>query len=114
MKAVLKKFMNRAFRRPVRDDEVNRYLAIYKQVKVDLPVMEEAMRETLAMVLISPDFLYQQVDKSGRNKQFEIASRLSYFLWGTMPDSELFKLADQSQLTQPSVIESPGPKNATG
>ena len=92
VKAVLKKFMTRAFRRPVNNDEVERYASIYKQVKVNMPTMEEAMRETLAMVLISPDFLYHQVDRSGRTKQYEIASKLSYFLWGSMPDGELLNL----------------------
>jgi len=105
VKAVLKKFMNRAFRRPVRDDEVSRYAAIYKKVKTDLPTMEEAMRETLAMVLVSPDFLYHLVDKNGQNKQFEIASKLSYFLWGSMPDDELFRLASKSQLSDSKVVE---------
>jgi len=105
VKAVLKKFMSRAFRRKVRDDEVSRYATIYKQMKADFPTMEEAMRETLAMVLVSSDFLYHQVDKSGQNKQFEIASKLSYFLWGSMPDDELFNLASKSQLTNPKIIE---------
>ena len=65
------------------------------------------MRETLAMVLISPQFLYHMVvDDDGPSKQYELASRLSYFLWGSMPDQELFDLAAAGKLADSTVIES--------
>ena len=105
VKAVLKKFMTRAFRRPVKDDEVSRYASIYKQVKVDFSSMEGAMRETLAMVLISPDFMYHTVSSEKTNRHYEMASKLSYFLWGSMPDKELFDLAAQGKLANTKLIE---------
>ena len=105
VKAVLKKFMTRAFRRPVKEEEVSRYTAIYNQVKIDFSTMEEAMRETLAMVLISPDFMYHTVQSEKTNRHYEMASRLSYFLWGSMPDEVLFSLADQGRLADSKVIE---------
>lgn len=105
VKAVLKKFMTRAFRRPVQEEEVSRYVAIYNQVKVDFSTLEEAMRETLAMVLISPDFMYHTVQSEKTNRHYEMASRLSYFLWGSMPDETLFSLASQGKLTDSKVIE---------
>lgn len=106
VRAVLKKFMTRAFRRPVSEEEVSRYAAVYDQVKVDFPSMEEAMRETLAMVLISPDFMYHTVQSGKTNRHYEMASRLSYFLWGSMPDEQLFELASQGRLADSKVIES--------
>ena len=106
VKEVLREFMTRAFRRPVKEEEISRYLAIYNQVKVDFPTMEEAMRETLAMVLISPDFMYHTVSSEKTNKHYEMASRLSYFLWGSMPDKELFELASKRKLADSKVIES--------
>lgn len=106
IRAVLERFMMRAFRRPVRVDEVETYAKIYEIVSMDLPTMEEAMRETMAMVLISPDFLYHTVVKpTDENQQFELASKLSYFLWGSMPDQVLFDLARAGKLNDAKVID---------
>lgn len=105
-KAVLERFMTRAFRRPVRSEEVENYAHIYKIVAMDLPTIEEAMRETLAMVLISPDFMYHTVAKEdGANRHYEMASQLSYFLWGSMPDQELIDLAKAGKLDDAKVVD---------
>ena len=103
---VIKRFMERAFRRPVAREEIDQYLRIYKIYDAEFDTLEEAMRETLAMVLVSPQFLYHMVvDDDGPSKQYELASRLSYFLWGSMPDQELFDLAAAGKLAAPAVIE---------
>ena len=103
---VIRKFMTRAFRRPVVRDEVDHYFLIYKIYDKEFETLEQAMRETLAMVLISPQFLYHTViDNAAATKQYELASRLSYFLWGSMPDEELFDLAASGKLNDPAVIE---------
>lgn len=98
---VLARFMRRAFRRPVVDDEVDSMLAYFHEVRPTFSSFEEAMRETLALVLVSPDFLYLVEPSSGRSRDLtshELASRLSYFLWSSMPDERLFQLADSGQL----------------
>ncbi|MGK0153149.1 MAG: mono/diheme cytochrome c family protein [Neolewinella sp.] len=102
--AVLERFLPRAFRRPVRPGEVARFTKIYEIVseQLGLKTMEEAMRETLAMVLISPEFLYHR--NGAADAQYELASRLSYFLWGSMPDAELFRLAKQGKLQDRNVL----------
>ena len=125
VKAVLKRFITRAFRRPVREDEVQTYAKIYKIVSMDLPTLEAAMRETLAMVLISPDFMYHTSTVSAvarQNaeephalasvatnvlvlRQYELASKLSYFLWGSMPDETLFDLARAGKLDDAKTID---------
>jgi len=103
---VIKRFMTRAFRRPVAQEEIDQYLRIYKIYDAESDTLEQAMRETLAMVLISPQFLYHMViDDDGPSKQYELASRLAYFLWGSMPDQELFDLAASGKLADPVVIE---------
>ena len=103
---VIKRFMTRAFRRPVARGEVDHYFRIYKIYDAEFDTLEQAMRETLAMVLISPQFLYHAViDDAAPTKQYELASRLSYFLWGSMPDKELFDLAASGKLNDPAVIE---------
>ena len=98
--------MTRAFRRPVSEEEVDHYQRIHKIYDAEFDTLEQAMRETLAMVLISPQFLYHRViDDSETKKQYELASRLSYFLWGSMPDRELFDLAASGNLDDPTVLE---------
>lgn len=104
---VIKQFMTRAFRRPVTSAEVDHYYLIYKVYDAECETLEEAMRETLAMVLISPQFLYHTViDDDAATKPYELASRLSYFLWGSMPDQKLLELADSGKLHDPTVLES--------
>ena len=63
------------------------------------------MRETLAMVLISPQFLYHTRVKDDEAKPYELASRLSYFLWGSMPDNELLENAKSNHLRDSKNIE---------
>ena len=65
------------------------------------------MRETLAMVLISPDFLYRVETAQGRERRLDdhaLASRLSYFLWATMPDARLGALADEGKLADTETL----------
>jgi hypothetical protein len=104
---VVLRFMRRAFRRPVTKEETAEMLAFFREVRTDVPTFEEAMRETLAMVLISPDFLYLVESSAGSRRKLndhELASRLSYFLWSTMPDERLFKLADEGSLRDSKVL----------
>ena len=106
VREVIKRFMTRAFRRPVSEEEVDHYQRIHKIYDAEFDTLEQAMRETLAMVLISPQFLYHMVvDDDGPSKQYELASRLSYFLWGSMPDQELFDLAAAGKLAAPAAID---------
>lgn len=98
---VLKRFMTRAYRRPVEEAEIESSLEFYRAIRPEFPTFEEAIRETLAMVLIRPDFLYI-VEPAGDEKRklgdWELASRLSYFLWSTMPDERLMELAASRKL----------------
>ena len=105
VRAVLKRFMARAYRRPVSSDEVELFARIYAMVKPDLKTMEAAMRETLAMTLISPQFLYHTEADSATDSHYAMAARLSYFLWASMPDEQLVELAANKRLDDPAVIE---------
>lgn len=105
--AVIKNFMQRAFRRNVTTAEVRRMCDFYLGVRSEFPSLEEAIQETLALILISPDFLYH-VEPAGENKRcvtdWELASRLSFFLWNSMPDEQLFQLARQGRLQDPQIL----------
>jgi hypothetical protein len=103
---VLQRFMSRAYRRPVTTDELDRFTKIYDIYAAEFDTLEQAMRETLAMVLISPQFLYHTTAQEGvASGQFELASKLSYFLWGSMPDEQLLKLAADGKLDNSAVID---------
>lgn len=106
----LEKFMARAWRRPVTADEVGRILALFTRVRPDSPTFEVAMRDTLALVLVTPEFLYLVEPRGEKGSRplddWELASRLSYFLWSTMPDEKLFSLARAGKLREPGALGS--------
>jgi hypothetical protein len=104
-------FAQRAYRRPLAKNEKVDLLAFYRKLRQkDDPGHEEAFRDTLASVLLSPHFCYRIVQAdAGSNVQplsdFELASRLSYFLWSSMPDEELLAHAAKSDLHRPEVLK---------
>ena len=104
---VLKRFMPRAYRRPVQPHEIAKVLGFFQSIRQEFPTFEGAIRETLAMVLIRPEFLYL-LEPAGSEKRpinnWELASRLSYFLWSTMPDQRLSELAAAGKLRRPDVL----------
>ena len=107
---VIGKFMQRAFRRPVLDWETDSMLELFAKLKKSTTTFEEAIRETLAIILVSPDFLFLVETAKDTDSEselltsFELASRLSYFLWSTMPDQRLYDVAASGTLMQPNVL----------
>jgi Protein of unknown function (DUF1592)/Protein of unknown function (DUF1588)/Protein of unknown function (DUF1595)/Protein of unknown function (DUF1585)/Protein of unknown function (DUF1587)/Planctomycete cytochrome C len=109
---ILTRFLHRAYRRPVADDEVERYLALFDRADGRGESFEDSMRLPLKAVLVSPNFLYRiETDRAPagsaeayRVDDHELAVRLAYFLWSTMPDDELSALADQGKLADPEVL----------
>ena len=100
---ILKAFMRRAFRRTVTDLDVKPFVAIVQGKLAEGYAFEAALRAALKGVLISPEFLFLR-ERPGKLDDFALASRLSYFLWSTMPDSELFTLAEEQKLSRPEVL----------
>ena len=103
---ILRRFMPRAFRRPVTDDEVARYVKLVRSRLAAGRTFEKSLRAGLEGILCSPSFLYLREDlrPGDRVSDIELASRLSYFLWATMPDAELFDLAANDRLHEPEVL----------
>lgn len=100
---ILRAFMRRAYRRSVTDDEVKPVLARVKAKLDAKDSFEKAMRVGLKSVLVSPNFLFLR-EKPGKLDDFALASRLSYFLWSSMPDEELLVLAEQKKLSEPATL----------
>ena len=112
-RAIVSRFTERAFRRPVDRKEVDRYLNIYSEVRKQGDSFNEGIVAALDGILVAPDFLYRierdQPKSAGQTtipvSDYELASRLSYFLWSTMPDDELMRLAAAHSLRKPAVLE---------
>jgi hypothetical protein len=100
---IIRDFARRAFRCDVSDDDIKPFIALFKAKLTQKRSFEQAVRVGLAAVMVSPQFLFLR-EKSGKLDDFALASRLSYFLWSTMPDEELLRLAGQRKLAQPDTL----------
>jgi hypothetical protein len=107
---IISRFGRRAFRRPISREDVDFFLRFYDTEIANGSDHRAGLKAALFAILISPDFFYR-IPQSGSETQerrldsFEMASRLSYFLWNSMPDEELFALAEADKLTDPEVID---------
>ncbi|HEY8503799.1 MAG TPA: DUF1592 domain-containing protein, partial [Gemmataceae bacterium] len=108
---ILAEFARRAYRRPVKPEEIDRLMKLVELAKSEGEPFEARIRLALRAVLVSPHFLFRvEPDPEDPNgvrelNDFELATRLSYFLWSSMPDEELFRLAEKGELGKPEVLE---------
>jgi mono/diheme cytochrome c family protein len=115
---VVGRFAKQAFRRPLAPAELERFLALYDLAEKQGDPFEASVKLPLQAVLVSPHFLFRiehgsanrDVDPSAKGGahrlgDYELASRLSYFLWSTMPDAELFDAAEKGNLHEPAAYE---------
>ncbi len=104
----LRRFAMRAWRRPVTDAELDRALKIIQSELTAGENFRSAYRAALVAVLTSKSFFYLEEGSTSQRREtvndWELASRLSYFLWSSMPDDKLFALAQQGSLRQPDVL----------
>jgi hypothetical protein len=110
-RAVLERFMTRAWRRPVAAAEIEPFLSLFLRDRHAFPSFEAAMRDVLSTVLAAPDFLYLTLRSPERSatrphtiSDLELATRLSFFLWCSIPDQELLALAGQGKLSDPTTL----------
>jgi hypothetical protein len=108
---VVRKIASRAYRRPVTEDELRRLAGLVADVVEEGDTYEAGLQTAVTAILVSPHFLFKIEDNSAKVGQefpllteFELATRLSYFLWSSTPDRELLSLAAKNQLRQPEVI----------
>ena len=105
---VLMQFMRRAWRRPATGAEIDQKLTLLAKLRPQCEDLQEALVEVLATVLASPKFLYLVRDGEADHDgipDYELASRLSFFLWSSHPDAKLLRLAKQGRLRNPKVLE---------
>jgi hypothetical protein len=105
----LERLIARAFRRPA-PEAVAGYLPIYEKARERGESYDSALRLAAKAVLVSPRFLFRVEEPDPAAKEptlvddYDLASRLSFFLWASMPDAELFRLATQHSLHEPAVL----------
>ena len=106
----LETFLSRAFRRPVTVHERDRYRRLFIATYQKTGNRRLAYKKLIDTVLISPQFLFKtedilNYDDTFRINQFNLANRLSYFLWASMPDKELFELARHNKLSDHATLQ---------
>ena len=111
-KQIASALARRAFRRPVTEADLARLLPFYEAGRKERD-FDRGIERLVAAVLVSPDFLYRAIRgtppaRAGAERpltEYELATRLSFFLWNTGPDDELFKLAASRELSKPAVLD---------
>jgi hypothetical protein len=110
---IVERLARRAYRRPVTPSEVAQLTGLIADVQRDGGTFEEGVATAIQAILLSPHFLFRieratlpaQIAASPRPvSQYELASRLSYFLWSSMPDEALMTAADRGKLAQPATL----------
>lgn len=107
---ILTRFVMLAFRGQASPTDFQNAVNRYVRVRDSGADFEDAIRSTLQTILISPKFLFHFEKSNDESSSFEIsdidlANRLSYFLWASMPDKELFQLANEKKLSDPKVLQ---------
>lgn len=109
----LRDFLTKAFRRPVSDEELRPYLGLFDQAYKEEGSFPAALKLPVRAALVSPHFLFRiegLADASSKPGQvipvtdYELATRLSYFLWSTMPDEQLLRFAQRGDLQKPEEL----------
>jgi hypothetical protein len=110
---IVRRFADRGFRRPAKDDEVERLMKLWAMADKDGEPFERSVQLALEAVLVSPHFLFRVEtdprpdDPKAKHEinDYELATRLSYFLWSSMPDDELFSLCQKGALRRDGNLE---------
>ena len=102
---ILSNLARRAYRRPVTEQEVDGLVKFVVLARKDGESFEEGLSLAIQRLLVSPHFLFRVEKPASALSSHELATRLSYFLWSSMPDDELFRIADEGKLAEPAVLE---------
>ena len=109
---ILTKLARRAYRRPVTDEDIQSLMRFVRMAQEQGETAKQGVQLALQAMLVSPHFLFRverdpdptDPDRVHRINDIELASRLSYFLWSSMPDEELLSLAEQGKLHDPQTL----------
>jgi mono/diheme cytochrome c family protein len=110
---ILSSLARRAYRRPITTAEAERLMSLYRDERKKGASFDAGIQNALAFILVSPQFLFRferdpenvPADAVYRLSDLELASRLSFFIWSSIPDDQLLNLAVQGKLQNPTVLE---------
>jgi len=113
VRRIISTLARRAYRRPVTDKEVDGLLRFVDVARAEGLSTEQGLQLSLQAMLVSPHFLFRierdpdPTDPTAKHRvsDLELASRLSYFLWSSMPDEELLRLGEEGKLSEPAVLD---------
>ena len=110
LRSSLRLFIEQAWRRPPTEADIGRFLSVFHNELESGERFRSAWLATLVATMTAKDFYYNAEGTPGENRptsnDWELASRLSYFLWNSMPDEPLFKAARNGTLSRPTVLKS--------
>jgi mono/diheme cytochrome c family protein len=110
-RTILSNLARRAYRRPVTADDVDPLMELYAAGRAERRSFDASIEQALQLILASPKFLFRvetPPDAKARIQavsDLELASRLSFFLWSSIPDDELLRVAEQGRLDQPATLQ---------
>jgi mono/diheme cytochrome c family protein len=109
-RTILTTLAHRAYRRPVTADDLAPLMELYEAARKDGSTFDAGIEQALRLVLASPKFLFRVETPPAASRaepvsDLELASRLSFFLWSSIPDDELLKVAEQGRLDEPAVLQ---------
>ena len=103
---ILSRMARLAYRRPATTADLDTILKFFENGRRDGGSFDAGIQFAIERILVDPDFLLRvQKDHAGRLTDLEVASRLSFFLWSSIPDERLLELAERRELTKPAILE---------
>lgn len=100
----LSPLLRRAYRRPITAEDLSAPMALFREGYEEAHDFEAGIEQAVAGILVNPQFLFRIERTQGAITDLELASRLSFFLWGSLPDDELLSLAEAGQLSRPEIL----------
>ncbi len=101
---ILSPLLRRAYRRSITPEDFDAPMALFREAYQEEMDLEAGIERALAGILVNPHFLFRIERTRGAISDVELASRLSFFLWGSLPDDELLNVAESGQLSQPEIL----------
>jgi hypothetical protein len=102
---ILNRMARLAFRRPVTSADMKALMSFFETGRKDSGTFDGGIQFALERLIVDPDFLLRVYRSTGKLSDLEVASRLSFFLWSSVPDDQLLTLAERGELTKPAVLE---------
>ena len=101
---ILTSLARQAYRRPVTATDIDPLMKLFATGRTDGSSFDAGIEMALTGLLVSPDFLFRVEHNNGRVSDLELASRLSFFLWSSIPDEQLLRIAESAKLHDPAVL----------